>query len=311
MSYPEVAACVDGSVDDALAMVDRFFDTNAILSRPLGLAGIEEYYRQSDRGYRLFHSREGALHIALGCDGHNDTSGYGRQAAIFAEHLDATGARHAVELGCGMGFNIRWLARRRPGATFLGVDLTEAHIRHAKKHSAELPNAQFVVANYETMPYSENAFDAALAVETLCQTPRLEVALAEAARVLRPGARLVAIDCFRAAPLETLDPALQRAARLVERTTAVEAFRCVGDWIETAERAGLRVVETRDLSTETSENLTRLHRLAKRYFRMPGAFRALTKAFPQRLIENGVCGLLMPYTVGHGAHTYQAIVVEA
>ncbi|MEN1680613.1 MAG: methyltransferase domain-containing protein [Planctomycetota bacterium] len=311
MPYHEVAACVDGPVEDALALVDQFFDAEAILQRPLGLAGIEDYYRQSDRGYRLFHSREGALHIALGCDGHNDTSGYSRQAEVFAEHLDATKARHAVELGCGMGYNVRWLAKQRPGVTFLGIDLTEDHIRHAKKQAAGLANAQFVAGNYESMTYSENAFDAALAVETLCQTPHLDTALAEAARVLRPGARLVVIDCFRAAPLETLDAPLQRAARLVERTTAVEGFRCVGDWIETAGRAGLQLVETRDLSAETSDNLARLHRLAKRYFKMPAAFRALTKAFPKRMMENGICGLLMPYTVGFGAHTYQAIVVEA
>jgi hypothetical protein len=29
-----------------------------------------------------------------------------------------------------------------------------------------------------------------------------------------------------------------------------------------------------------------------------------------RLLENAVCGLLMPFTVGNGVHGYYAIVVE-
>lgn len=310
MDLAAIAAIPEQTVDEALALIDEQFDADEIAGREIDLRGVEEYYQQSDRGYRLFHSREGALHIALGCDGHHDTGGYTRQAEIFLEHMEATIAHHALELGCGMGFNVRWLAQQRPDCTFLGIDLTEPHIREAMKRGKDLAHAEFVVGDYERLIYEDNSFDAILAVETLCQTPNLEQALAESHRVLRPGRRLVVIDCFRRAPLETFAANLQRAARLVEKTTAVNAFSVVEDWIALAKSIGFELVETRDLSSETQLNLTRLYRLAHRFFKMPRAARAMTKAFPAKMLENSICGLLMPFTVGNGAHTYQAIVVE-
>lgn len=310
MTFDAIANIADLSLDEALALVDKQFDTDAILQRPIGLTGVEEYYRQSDRGYRLFHSREGALHIALGCDGHHDTSGYCRQAEIFAEHLAAVDGHHAMEFGCGMGFNTRWLAEYYPKQSFLGIDLTESHIRYATKRAQELPNAQFAIGNYEQLAYADSSFDGVLAVETLCQTSSLANAFAEAYRLLRPGGRLVVIDCFRSAPLESYEANLQRAARLVERTTAVAGFSVVDDFIALAESAGFSLVEDQDLSPQTQLNLARLYSLAKRFFKMPAAVRAMAKAFPPRMLENSICGLMMPYSVGLGAHTYRSIVVQ-
>jgi len=310
MSLDRIAAVADLSLTEALALVHQHFDARAIADRSIDLRGVEEYYRQSDRGYRLFHSREGALHIALGSDGYHDTHGFERQADLFRQQLDAIDAHHAIEFGCGMGYNVRWLARHCPDRTLLGIDLTESHVRHCVKQSAELPNAQFVVGNYEQLSYPDDSFDAVLAVETLCQTAGQQQALSEAHRVLRPGGRLVVIDCFRRVPIETLDAELQTAARLVEKTTAVDAFAVSSEWTELAASVGLREVETRDLSDETRENLARLYSLARRYFKMPVAMRAMAKAFPPMLRENSICGLLMPYTVGLGAHAYQMMVVE-
>ncbi len=305
-----IAGIATRPLDEALKLIKGRFDAAQILDRPIDLDGVADYYRQSDRGYRMFHSREGALHIALGCDGHRDTSGYPRQAQILLEHLEAIHGRRAIEFGCGMGYNVRWLAQDQPGRSFVGVDLTEAHIRYASRLAHGLPNAEFAIGNYEALSYDDRAFDAVLAVETLCQTDSQDQALREAHRVLRPGGRLVVVDCFRRAPLESYPAELQQAARLVEKTTAVNAFAVVDQWIAMAEQVGLRLVEARDLSLETEQNLARLHSLAERFFKMPRAARAMSRAFPPKLLENSICGLLMPYTVGGGAHTYQAIVVE-
>lgn len=310
MRVREIANIPDQPLEEALALVARSFDVRRLLDRSYAHQDVVEYYRQSDRGYRLFHSREGALHIALGGDGHSDTACFARQAELFLEHLGATRAKRAIEFGAGMGYNVRRLAERRPDTQFVGVDLTESHVARARTACRGLPNVELLACDYQSLPHGDATFDGVLAVETLCQTNSQEAAIAEAARVLRPGGRLVVVDCFRRAPLERLAPPLAEAARLVEKTTAVNAFRQVDDWVRMAEAAGLSLVEQRDLSEETRQNLARLSGLARRYFAMPRAARAIASAFPPLLLQNAVCGLLMPYTVGLGAHAYSLIAVE-
>ncbi|MEM6654961.1 MAG: class I SAM-dependent methyltransferase [Planctomycetota bacterium] len=310
---PEVAAIgqrPDLSLGEALGVVRERFDAAAIVGRSIDPRQVAEYYNQSDRGYRLFHCREGALHIALGCDGHRDTSGFSRQASLFAERIERVDARHAIELGCGNGFNVRWLAERCPDRTFLGVDLTESHIRNSVKASRQLPNAQFAVANYEGLEYPDASFDAAYSIESLCQTASQERALREACRVLRPGSTLMVVDCFRTAPLSTFDADLAEATQLVEKSTAVNAFAELGPWRELAGSVGFREVGFLDLTAETGQNLDRLYRVARRYFRMSLVAKAMSRAMPPLLLENAACGLLMPYTVGLGSLGYYAVTFE-
>lgn len=317
MTIPSIAAIPSQSLEEALDLVAQRFDVASILDRSYRLADVAEYYHQSDRGYRLFHSRDGALHIALRGDGHSDTQCFARQAELFVEQMDATHAARVVEFGCGMGYNIRQIAQRRPDWDVWGVDLTESHIQAGVKACQGVTNARFECGDYESLPHQDGLFDGVLAVETLCQTSSQEAAVAEASRLLCPGGRLVVIDCFRRAPLETrnptleaMDPALKQAAQLVEKTTAVDAFRVTNQWIAMADAAGLRLVQEIDLSAETEKNLARLHSLARRFFGMPLTAGAMATAFAPRLLENAVCGLLMPYTVGFGAHAYCMIVVE-
>ena len=148
------------------------------------------------------------------------------------------------------------------------------------------------------------------AVECLCQGTDWQSAIAEAQRVLRPGGRFVVIDCFRQAPLENYDADMQFAARLVEKTMAVEEFAVRDNWLRVAAENGFVVREQIDLSQAISQNLSRFYSLSRRFFKMPLAARAFLKAFPPRLIENAISGLLMPFTVGSGVHQYYLVTLE-
>jgi ubiquinone/menaquinone biosynthesis C-methylase UbiE len=178
------------------------------------------------------------------------------------------------------------------------------------KEAHQLSNRRFVQGDFHKLRFDDNSFDAVFAVECLCQGTDWQSAIAEAHRVLRPGGRFVMIDCFRQSPLENFDADIQLAARLVEKTMAVEEFAVRHEWLRVAAENGLVVREQIDLSQSISQNLARFYSLSRRFFKMPLAARAFLKAFPPRLIENAISGLLMPFTVGSGVHQYYLVALE-
>jgi SAM-dependent methyltransferase len=95
-----------------------------------------------------------------------------------------------VELGCGTAYFSAWLARR--GARPVGVDVTPAQLETARamqeRFGLEFP---LIEANAEEVPLPDGAFDLALSeygASLWCDPDRW---VAEAARLLRPGGRLV------------------------------------------------------------------------------------------------------------------------
>ncbi|MBI4080977.1 MAG: metalloregulator ArsR/SmtB family transcription factor, partial [Candidatus Lambdaproteobacteria bacterium] len=103
-------------------------------------------------------------------------------------------ALDAIDLGCGDGTLTLELAR---GArSVLGVDVNPAAIQAAERRAAAagLANARFRVGRIEALAEPAAAFDLALLSQSLHHLPEPGAGLAEAARVLRPGGRVVVTD---------------------------------------------------------------------------------------------------------------------
>jgi SAM-dependent methyltransferase len=99
------------------------------------------------------------------------------------------GAR-VLDLGAGSGVDALLAARR--GARVTGVDMTLDMLRVAA--GAARGKARFVRALAERLPFADSSFDAALSNGVLNLCPDKPGALAELARVLKPGAPLHAAD---------------------------------------------------------------------------------------------------------------------
>ena len=140
---------------------------------------------------------------------------------------------------------------------------------------------------------------------------RFASGVAEMHRVLCPGGRLIVVDCFRRQPLERFDADLQLAARLVEKTAAVDGFSVIDDWLRLAASIGFNALETVDESNHVVHNLERLYRLASGFFDDPLLVKTVQQTVPPLLLQNAICGLLMPFTVGGGTHGYYSIALMA
>ncbi len=95
-----------------------------------------------------------------------------------------------IELGCGTGYVSAWLARR--GARPVGIDNSEAQLSTARtlqrEHGLEFP---LLHGNAEAVPLPDAGFDLAISEygASIWCDPYLWIP--EAARLLRPGGRLI------------------------------------------------------------------------------------------------------------------------
>ena len=100
---------------------------------------------------------------------------------------DVAGAR-VLDVGCGEGRFCRKLAKR--GARCTGIDPTALLLRTAHERGAIAP----VRAVAEALPFTDASFDLAVTYITLVDIEHYREAIAEMARALRPGGRLLAAN---------------------------------------------------------------------------------------------------------------------
>ncbi len=97
-----------------------------------------------------------------------------------------------VDLGCGTGDLVAQLAplARR----VVGVDREAAMLQAARRRIQGMAGVELIQADLEELPLPDRTFDLALCMLVLHLVPSPGKPLAEAARVLRPGGRLVVLD---------------------------------------------------------------------------------------------------------------------
>ena len=183
------------------------------------------------------------------------------------EEIDVLGdvsGLDVVELGCGTAYVSAWLAKR--GARPVGIDLTPAQLETARRCQQELGlGFPLLEANAEDVPLPDASFDLAVSefgASLWCDPYRW---IPEAARLLRPGGRLVFLH---ATPLATIcypdvgDPSseLQRpyfGLHRIEWTPedGVEFQLTYGEWIRVLRGAGFEI--ERLIELQAPENATR------------------------------------------------------
>ncbi len=96
-----------------------------------------------------------------------------------------------VDIGSGDGAMAQLLSPR--AKSFACVDVSARMITAAKKRLTKQSDVSFSVADMHELPFDDASFDQALLFNSLTYSAQPRAALAEAARVLRPGGKLVAI----------------------------------------------------------------------------------------------------------------------
>lgn len=123
-----------------------------------------------------------------------------------------------LDIGAGPGFLALDLARAvGEDGTVEGIDVAGAMVAMAQRRCAGFPNVRLQTGDPTRLPFPDGAFDAAVSVQVFEYIEEVDAALAELARVLRPGGRAVAVAT-------DWDSAVWHAADRPRMQRVIEAF---------------------------------------------------------------------------------------
>jgi ubiquinone/menaquinone biosynthesis C-methylase UbiE len=117
-------------------------------------------------------------------------------ADAVARFATAAGARTVLDVATGTGLVLRTFASRGVPARLIGADISAGMLEVAR---AALPGGRFLQASADRLPVANGAVDLVTCVTAMHLMAEPEAALAEFARVLAAGGRLV-LATFQQAP---------------------------------------------------------------------------------------------------------------
>ena len=133
------------------------------------------------------------------------TNPQGWQNWVF-EQYDFRPGQRVLELGCGSG--ALWASQSGnvpAGLQLVLSDASEGMLAEAKRATGHLDFVEYLVIDARTIPFPDVSFDIVIANHMLYHVPRLDLALGEIARVLRPGGMLYATTLGRENMRELID----------------------------------------------------------------------------------------------------------
>lgn len=114
-----------------------------------------------------------------------------RRDALHRASL-APGSR-LLDLGCGTGEVARQALKLEPGLRVIAADITPEMMRLGRSRP-ETRGVRWVVADALRLPFGRGTFDAVISAFLLRNVAKLDLALDEQKRVLRPGGRVISLD---------------------------------------------------------------------------------------------------------------------
>lgn len=116
------------------------------------------------------------------------------ECGVLACELLQVARDHSVlEIGFGPGVTIDHLSKLAPAGRIAGIDESPEMVEQARaRNTAAIRNGRVDLrhGSVESLPFGDNTFDGALAINSMQVWPDAVVGLREIRRVMRPGAKV-------------------------------------------------------------------------------------------------------------------------
>ncbi|MFG2139943.1 SAM-dependent methyltransferase [Streptomyces sp. NPDC048650] len=202
----------------------------------------------------------GNIHLGYWRNGDDDASVEEATDALtdmVADRLALSPGLRILDIGCGSGKPaVQVAGTRRVHVTGITISAQQAELAGARPEVGDgAGQVAFRKADGMDLPFADGHFDRVYAIESFLHMSDRAKAIAEAARVLRPGGTLVAANPYQQGELDA------RAAEVVaanRRLFQIPPLGDANDYVAHMDKAGLEVVEVLDIG----ENVRRSHELA-------------------------------------------------
>jgi cyclopropane fatty-acyl-phospholipid synthase-like methyltransferase len=227
------------------------------------IADIRRYYDRHTRSFVRFGQggRDGAIHRAVWGPGVTTRSAAFHYVDDRIEELTlslppSSGTSHLVDLGCGIGASLCYLAARLPvRATGITLSAVQARLANERIHEARLSDrVTCIQGDYCDIPSSVQRADVAYAIESFVHATAPHLLFAACARLIRPQGLLVICDDFRRA---ATNQAAARAIGRFKRGWHINTLLSGEELLNIARAAGFEHEWTLDLSHALEVRRTR------------------------------------------------------
>lgn len=231
-------------------------------ARTVGTDEVKRYYEANTKGFLRFGQggKVGAIHRAVWGPGvHDRTAAFHFVEDRLLEHMGD--ARRVLDLGCGVGASLQYLAQRRLETEAsstrafegIGVTLSPLQVRLANERFAGVglgSRLTCIEADFTRLPADIGDVDFAYGIESFVLGPDPEAFFRQAHEVLRSGGTLAVCDDFASPRVERerLDAREARWIREFKRGWHAHSLVSVRQAMDFADAAGFVRVADEDLT---------------------------------------------------------------
>jgi tocopherol O-methyltransferase len=162
---------------------------------------VLDYYNQCHIDYEIAWrlNKTFSIHYGFYDQDHRDhDSAVANMNRVMAQMAEITAADRVLDAGCGVGGSSVWLAQNLD-ANVVGINLSARQIEIAQHLAASKGvsgKVEFSVRSFTETRFPDGSFDVVWGLESTCYAEHKELFVAEAARVLKPGGRIIVADGF-------------------------------------------------------------------------------------------------------------------
>ena len=182
-----------------------------------------------------------------------------RSELQFMAHALAVGGGDVlVDIGCGRGGPGLWVAATT-GARYVGVDIAVSALDAVARRAESLGlsmRVRTVEGSFDSLPLDDGEADAVMSIDSLLFAPDKPAAIAEMARVVRPGGCLVATTWdYHAQPVGRPPQVSDHRPLLADVGLHVEVYDETADWDQRQRAISERLLDSVDeLADESGED---------------------------------------------------------